>query len=115
MSYYLVRITDPEGTEERPEQTTDWIARALAVGFHAEVAVRPWQVDLSIVEIIDDPKAWHRFNSKGNPVVPEEEVAEGSVVATDEHIAKTLAVPVEERWEMREQSEDNRWGFTEDV
>lgn len=72
MSYYLVRITDPEGTEERPEQTTDWIARALAVGFHAEVAVRPWQVDLDH-PWVGDPKIWHRFNSKGNPVMPEEE------------------------------------------
>lgn len=75
-TYYLVRITEPEGAEDRPAETSDWIARALAVGFHAEVAVRPWQVDLSIVEIIDDPKAWHRFNSKGNPIVPKEPTEE---------------------------------------
>jgi hypothetical protein len=73
VNYYLVRITEPEGEKERPAETSDWIARALAVGFHTEVAVKPWMVDLDRPYIIDDPKSWHRFNSKGNPVVPEEE------------------------------------------
>jgi hypothetical protein len=71
-TYYLVRITEPEGEKERSAETSDWIARALAVGFHTEVAVKPWMVDLDRPYIIDDPKSWHRFNSAGNPIVPEE-------------------------------------------
>jgi hypothetical protein len=72
VTYYLVRIIDPVDGQERPEETSDWIARALAVGFHAEVGVKPWMVDLDRPYIIDDPKSWHRFNSKGNPIIPEE-------------------------------------------
>lgn len=70
MTYYLVRTTKDD---DRPEQTAKEMARVVAVNFHEEVAVRPWQVDLSIVEIIDSPSAWSLYNAKGNPVLPPEE------------------------------------------
>ena len=73
MTYYLVRTIDED---DRPEHTAQEIARVVAVNFHEEVAARPWQVDLDTLYVIDAESAWHRFNSKGNPVVPEEEQAD---------------------------------------
>jgi hypothetical protein len=70
VSYYLVRTTIDD---DRPEYIAKEIARVVAVNFHEEVAARPWMIDLDRPYIIDDPKAWQRYNKLGNPIVPEEE------------------------------------------
>jgi hypothetical protein len=76
MSYYLVRIN---GNDDRPEETSAWIGRHLAVTFHMEVAVRPWAVDLDAPYLIDRSDAWHLFEATGDKFVPtiEEVVVDG--------------------------------------
>lgn len=69
MTYYLVRTGD---NDDRPEETADWIAKGLAVILHGEVAARPWTVNLDYPAVIDEESNWHKFNSKGNPILPEE-------------------------------------------
>lgn len=70
MLYYLVRV---EGDDDRPEETSEWIAKYLSVTFHREVAARPWAVHLDSPGVIDDPKAWHRRDYKGDRFPPEPE------------------------------------------
>jgi hypothetical protein len=76
VSYYLVRTA---GDDDRPAETAKWVAKSLAVTLHAEVAARPWVVHLEGDNIIDDPKAWARYNTLGNPVAPEEEEGQTDV------------------------------------
>lgn len=79
MAYFLVRVdSDPE----RAEETADWVARHLAVSFHAEVAARPWYSDQWQGESQrpgDEPSnPWHLYLANGDKFVSSaDEITEG--------------------------------------
>lgn len=71
MPYFLVHV--PPAGEDRDEETAEWLAKAVAVAFHQEVAVRAWAVDLGAPYIIETKgHGWHRCAANGNPLEDEE-------------------------------------------
>jgi hypothetical protein len=77
VSYYLVKTGK---MDDRPEEVAEYIAHHLAVVFHAEMAARPWVVELDAPYLIEtNPKAWARYTSSGPVPLPEEEEDVGEV------------------------------------